>query len=132
MAYITLPVNFFRLYSEPLDTTSVFTAYEELTSYAATSPVAYSGQICSVKDQGVYFLNTDKTVTKLNAGATTISKQYLTDYVGESAIYTGSAVQGSSITSPVWTIKKSIFSLAGTFISSISAVNIPWSSRFTL
>jgi len=68
MAYISLPVNFYRLNAEPLDTSSVFTTFDQLTSYASTSPAAYSGQICSVPDEGAYILKTNKTVEKLGAG----------------------------------------------------------------
>jgi hypothetical protein len=134
MAYISLPVNFYRLNSEPLDTSSVYSTYHELTSYAANSLAAYSGQVCSVVDDGAYIIKSDKSVIKINTGSGGNSSvsQYKSEYYGSSATYFGSAPTAALETDNLWTIKKSIFSPIGTFISSISAVNIPWTDRYSL
>lgn len=63
---------------------------------------------------------------------TIIKKQYKSDYYGSSAVYIGSSVIGISEAYPQWTIKKSIYSPSGTFISSVSAVNIAWTDRYNL
>jgi hypothetical protein len=63
---------------------------------------------------------------------TTSQLQYKTEYYGNSAIYVGTARTGSSESSNIWTIKKSIFSSAGTFTSSVSALNIAWTNRYNL
>lgn len=132
MAFLAIPVNFFRLQAQPLDTTDVYTTYDALTSYVSTSPYMYSGQICTVVDDGAYFVKSDKTVEKLGVGETQQNKQYRSDYVGSSAIYIGSAQIGALETSPVWSVKKSIFSPSGTFTSSVSALNIAWTNRYSL
>jgi hypothetical protein len=139
MGFITTPVSYFRLNAIPLDTTEVYTTYEQLTSYAQTSDKVYYGQICSVVDDGVYIINSNRTVTKLGTSTvtttsniTTSDYDYLTEYYGSSAVYLGSAPKSSLTTSPVWTIKKTIYSPSGSFISSVSAVNIAWSNRYTI
>lgn len=132
MAFLSIPVNFYRLQAEALDTTTVHSTYHSLTSYATTSPYVYSGQICSVIDDGAYIINSDKTVTKLGTGSSSQSKQYKSEYYGMSATYIGTSPIGTLETDPLWTIKKSIFSSTGTFISSVSSVNIAWTNRYTL
>ena len=132
MAFLTIPVNFYRLQAEALDTTEVHSTYHSLTSYASTSPYVYSGQVCSVIDDGVYIINSDKSVTKLGTGISTQSKQYKSEYHGMSATYIGTSPIGALETDPLWTIKKSIFSSTGTFIFSVSSVNIAWTDRYTL
>ena len=133
MAFLQIPVNFYRTQAESLDTTSVHSTYALLTSYASTSPFVYSGQICSVIDDGAYIINSNKTVTKLGIGQGTIQpKQYKSEYYGTSAIYLGTSPTGTLETSPLWTIKKSIFSSTGSFISSVSSVNIAWNNRYIL
>jgi hypothetical protein len=57
---------------------------------------------------------------------------YKIEYDGSSGIYIGTAPTGSSESSNVWTIKKSIFSLAGTFISNVSGLNMAWNNKYTL
>lgn len=132
MAFLTIPVNFYRLQAEALDTTEVHSTYHSLTSYATTSPYVYSGQVCSVIDDGAYIINSDKTVTKLGTGSSTQTKQYKSEYDGMSATYIGTSPIGTLETEPLWVIKKSIFSSTGTFISSVSSVNIAWTNRYTL
>jgi hypothetical protein len=132
MAFLTIPVNFYRLQAEALDTTEVHSTYHSLTSYATTSPYVYYGQVCSVIDDGAYIINSDKSVTKLGTGSSTQSKQYKSEYYGMSATYIGTSPIGTLETDPLWTIKKSIFSSTGTFISSASSVNIAWTDRYTL
>jgi hypothetical protein len=132
MAFLSIPVNFYRLQAEALDTTEVHSTYHSLTSYATTSPYVYSGQVCSVIDDGAYIINSDKTVKKLGTGSSTQTKQYKSEYYGMSATYIGTSPIGTLETSPSWTIKKSIFSSTGTFISSVSSVNIAWTDRYTL
>jgi hypothetical protein len=67
MGFITTPVSYFRLNPIPLDTTQVYTTFNELTSYAQTSDKVYYGQICSVVDDGAYIINSDRSVTRINA-----------------------------------------------------------------
>jgi hypothetical protein len=131
MGFITTPVSYFRLNAIPLDTTEVYSTYEQLTSYAATSDKVYFGQVCTVVDDGAYLINTDRTVTKLGTGGgSETTKEYRTDYVGNSALYIGTAQINSLENSPVWTIKKSIFSPVGVFISSTTSLNIAWTNRY--
>lgn len=68
MAFLSIPVNFYRLQALPLDTTDVYTTYDALTSYVSTSPYMYSGQICTVVDDGAYFVKSNKTIEKLGSG----------------------------------------------------------------
>ena len=132
MAFLSIPINFYRLQAEALDTTEIHSTYHSLTSYATTSPYVYSGQVCSVIDDGAYIINSDKTVTKLGIGSSVQTKQYKSEYYGASATYIGSASIGVVESSQNWTIKKSIFSSTGSFISSVSSVNIAWTDRYTL
>lgn len=47
----------------PLDSTSVFSTFNALTSYAANDPTAYAGQICAVSATNfAYIIKNDKTV----------------------------------------------------------------------
>lgn len=131
MAFLQIPVNFYRTQAEALDTTDVYSTYQALTSYANTSPYVYAGQICTVIDDGAYIINSNKTVTKLGIGAT-IDTQYKSDYASNSATYIGKAAPNVQESSPQWTIKKSIYSPSGTFISSVSSVNIAWTNRYNL
>lgn len=134
MAFLQIPVNFYRTQAESLDTTSVYSTYALLTSYATTSPFVYSGQICTVIDDGAYIINSNKTVTKLGmgSGSSTQEKQYKSEYYGTSATYIGTSPIGTLESSPSWTIKKTIFSSTGTFISSVSSVSIAWTNRYIL
>jgi hypothetical protein len=70
--------------------------------------------------------------TTAGSGGSESNLIYKTEYYGSSAIYVGTAPTGSSESSTVWTIKKSIFSSAGTFISSVSSLNIAWDNRYNL
>jgi hypothetical protein len=73
------------------------------------------------------------TVSSLSSlWSSNAQKQYKSDYVGNSATYIGTASYTASESSPSWTIKKSIFSSTGTFISSASSVNIAWTNRYIL
>jgi hypothetical protein len=53
MSNLPLPLGFNRLNKFPLDASSVFNTYDQLSGYAATGATAYQGQIC-------YSKNTDK------------------------------------------------------------------------
>lgn len=44
------PNTFKRQGDFPLDKTSIFNSYEDAANYAATSPIAYGGQIIGVKN----------------------------------------------------------------------------------
>jgi hypothetical protein len=132
MAFLSIPVNFYRLQAEALDTTQVHSTYQSLTSYATTSPYVYSGQVCSVIDDGAYIINSNKTVTKLGTESYVQTKQYKSEYYGTSATYIGSSLLGTLETEPLWTIKKSIFSSTGSFTSSVSSINIAWTNRHIL
>ena len=78
--------------------------------------------------------STFATVSSLSAnwGSGGIKNQYRSDYYGSSAVYLGSSLVGISESSPQWTIKKSIYSSSGTFISSVSSINIAWTNRYNL
>lgn len=78
--------------------------------------------------------STFNTVSNLSSswGMSGIKNQYKSDYYGSSAVYIGYSLFGISESSPQWTIKKSIFSSSGTFTSSVSAVNMAWTNRYTL
>lgn len=134
MAFLQIPVNFYRTQAEPLDTTSVYSSYSALTSYATTSPFVYPGQICSVIDDGAYIINSNKSVTKLGTGngGNVLVKQYKTDYYGSSAVYIGSSLTGTLESSPDWVIRKSIYNTTGTLVSTVSAINIAWVNRYTI
>lgn len=134
MAFLSIPVNFYRLQAEALDTTTVHSTYNSLTSYATTSPYVYYGQICSVVDDGAYIINSNKTVTKLGTGqdGSIQTKQYKSEYYGMSATYIGSSPVGTLESEPLWTIKKSIFTPIGNFTSSISSINMAWTNRYIL
>lgn len=71
-------------------------------------------------------------IEKTTSGGAGSQLQYKTDYYGSSAIYVGAAPKTDLESSSTWTIKKSIFSPIGTFTSSVSALNIAWSNRYTL
>lgn len=66
MANFPLPKGYSRMGAFPLDGTSVFATLAELEAYALT-PVAYTGQVCSVGED-VYVIKSDKTV-KLVGGS---------------------------------------------------------------
>lgn len=50
MNNLPLPIGFNRLNSFPLDASSVFDTYNQLSGYAATGATAYQGQVCYSKD----------------------------------------------------------------------------------
>lgn len=58
--------------------------------------------------------------------------EVLIDSTQTGIIYVGEAPQGSSESSPVWTIKKSTFSSAGLLLSKQTATNVPWTDRYTV
>ena len=67
METISLPLGFERLDPFPLDKTSVFATYADLSNYALTNPTAYTGQICSLEDSSdVFVITTDKSLVKIN------------------------------------------------------------------
>jgi hypothetical protein len=59
MNNLSLPIGFDRLNSFPLDASSVFNTYSQLSGYAATGAAAYQGQLCYSKDTDkIYVLST--------------------------------------------------------------------------
>jgi hypothetical protein len=59
MGNLPLPLGFNRLNKFPLDASSVFDTYDQLSGYAATGATAYQGQICYSKDTDkVYIITT--------------------------------------------------------------------------
>jgi len=76
--------------------------------------------------------NGDLVEKTTSGGGTSSQLQYKSEYYGSSAIYVGSAPKTDLESSSTWTIKKSIFNPIGTFTSSVSALNIAWSNRYTL
>ena len=52
------------------------------------------------------------------------------DVVGYTS-YTGKAVYGSATSSSVWTIRKTVFTSAGTVSSTTTATNVKWDDRLT-
>lgn len=59
MNNLPLPIGFNRLNNFPLDASSVFNTYSQLSGYAATGATAYQGQICYSKDTDkVYAITT--------------------------------------------------------------------------
>jgi len=59
MNNLPLPIGFDRLNSFPLDSSSVFDTYSQLSGYAASGAAAYQGQVCYSKDTDkIYTLST--------------------------------------------------------------------------
>ena len=68
MANKPLYSGFQRLQNFPLTDTEVFNSLLELETYASENPTAYSGQKCSVVENGVtveYAINSDKSVASI-------------------------------------------------------------------
>lgn len=61
------------------------------------------------------------------------SKTILSDFDSASNTnYIGYAISGSSTSSSVWTIKKTVYNSAGSVVSSTSATNVKWDDRLTV
>ena len=65
MSFLSTNKNYKRLYSAPLDITSVFDTKSELDAYLS-NPTAYVGQVISCKETDlVYLIKSDKTLLEI-------------------------------------------------------------------
>ena len=65
MSFLSTNKNYKRLYSAPLDVTSVFDTKSELDEYL-NNPTAYVGQVISCKETDlVYLIKSDKTLLEI-------------------------------------------------------------------